>query len=717
MANQTAGPASVPPPANDRDVELGEVRTYTRSLSGPLGWVVLGLGVPIALVHIYFNVVALWPQLLQNAVHFAGFAVMCALIYPVSTRAAARRPNLTLAIDLAIGLAAAFCALYLVLSEERVFAQGQVLNTFDQICAVLLIVVAIEFTRRTTGWVIPIIIVVSLSYIWWLGPLLGGVFQFRGLSLEAVLFRNVFNDEGMFGIIARISSTFVFMFILFGAFLIRSGAGDFIVDLGRALAGRLVGGPGLVAVFASALTGTISGSAVANTASTGVITIPLMKRSGFPRPFAGAVEAAASTGGQLMPPIMGAGAFVMATYTQIPYTTIVAVSILPAILYFLTVGFFVRIEAKRHKIGGIEGEPVPRLIDVLKKGGPVFLLPLGALVGMLVAGFTPTFAAGYAILAVIAASWLTSKPMGPKAIVEALSLGARNMVMTAILLVTVGIIVNSIATSGVGNMFSLLVTEWSGGNLLIAMVLVALASLVLGMGLPVTAAYIVLVTLSAPALQQLIAEAQLLEALIDGTVPQAAQATFMLVNPEALSLLAAPMDPAAARSLLDGLPPDILPIVQEQVLSAEVLTLALLSAHLIIFWLSQDSNVTPPVCLTAFTAAAIAGSRPMATGFQSWKIAKGLYLVPLLFAYTNFIGGPIIDILQIFLFAVFGLYAFSAALQGYLESPIGWGTRAVLLLSAGALLWPSGLLIHLPGLAAFLTVFVLSRRRAAVIRL
>ncbi len=263
------------------------------------------------------------------------------------------------------------------------------------------------------------------------------------------------------------------MFILFGAFLVRSGAGEFIIDIARCIAGRLIGGPGFVAVLASGLTGTISGSAVANTVSTGVITIPLMKRAGFDPKVAGGVEAAASTGGQIMPPIMGAGAFVMSTYTQIPYLDIVAVAFLPAIMYFLSVAFFVRIEAKRRRVRQVD-DAAPRLATVLKRGGIAFVLPVTLLIVLLVRGFTPTYAAGVAILAVIAASWLTPHRMGVRAVLDALALGARNMVTTAVLLVAVGLIVNVIATDGIGNTFSLMISQWADGSLLIALVLIAL---------------------------------------------------------------------------------------------------------------------------------------------------------------------------------------------------------------------------------------------------
>lgn len=305
------------------------------------------VGVAVSLMHIYFNIFAVVPSLWQNALHFSGFAILCGLYFPFNAVKRDHRSTLSLVCDIGIALIAAASAIYMISMEDAIYARGVTLNMSEWIAGTILILCAIEFTRRTTGWIIPVLIVLALTYVGWWGTLISGVFKFGGLSAETILFRSVYGDDGLFGNIALISSSFVFMFILFGAFLLRSGAGDFVINLARAVAGKFVGGPGLVAVFASGLTGTISGSAVANTASTGVITIPLMKKAGFDPKFAAAVEASASTGGQLMPPIMGAGAFVMASYTQIPYTTIVAFSILPAILYFATIAFFVRIEAKK----------------------------------------------------------------------------------------------------------------------------------------------------------------------------------------------------------------------------------------------------------------------------------------------------------------------------------------------------------------------------------
>lgn len=668
--------------------------------TSPLERIIVVLAIVLSLSSIWMNTFANVSTLLQNGLHYAGFALLCALAIPFSQSDFAKKPALR-ALDIAFGVAVALSAIHLVIAESAIYDRGVRLVTLDWVAGVIVILGAIEFTRRTTGWIIPSLIIIALSYSTLWGVHVPGVFKFPGLSVETLMFRSIYGDDALFGTIARISATFVFLFIIFGAFLLKSGAGEFIINLSRAIAGKTIGGPGFVAVFASGLTGTISGSAVANTASTGVITIPLMKRAGFPSHFAGGVEAASSTGGQLMPPIMGAGAFVMAATTQIPYTTIIAVALLPAILYFATVAFFVRIQAKSSGSVGLTAEEQPPLMKVLREGGPQFILPIGLLIYLLVNGFSPTYAAGWAILTCIAASWLTPHRMGIRDILGALELGARNMIMTAILLCAVGLIVNIITTAGVGNTFSLMISNWSDGNLFIAIVLVALASLVLGMGLPVTAAYIVLGTLSAPALYQLILNGQIIDLLVAGGLPENAKAIFFLAAPDKITLLNAPMSVVQAKEMLDLIPPESKGLIIDNAFSPAVLATALLSAHMIIFWLSQDSNVTPPVCLAAFTAAAIAKAPAMKTGFYSWKIAKGLYFVPLLFAYTPFLSGDWPVMIEIFIFAIFGLWAISAAIEGYWENKLNIIMRVVVLAVGASLLWPLDRSFHIVGLVAF----------------
>ncbi|MCY4271003.1 MAG: TRAP transporter fused permease subunit [Gammaproteobacteria bacterium] len=635
--------------------------------SMPLRWAAFAF----ALFHVYCNVFASISELWLSAIHFGGFAAICALMGNESAELTRRLPAYWLNIGLAA--LAVSTAAYLIVFENALYARETEFIPSDFVFAIIALALAIEFTRRTTGWFMPALIVVSLSYILFLGRYIGGVFAFPGLNLETVLYRSYFTSEGMFGLTAQISSTFVFMFIIFGAFLLKSGAGDFIVRLAQCLAGRFTGGAGLVAVVGSGLMGSVSGSAVANTVSTGVITIPMMRKSGFQPRFAAGVEAASSTGGALMPPVMGAGAFVLASYTQIPYLTVIGASMLPAILYFLTVSFFIRIEAKRLGLAPQLAKDTEKVSTVLREGWH-FIIPIATLVAFLVSGRTPTTSAAFAIIGVIAASWISPRPMGAADIFDAVVNGVKTMVSTALLLVAVGIIINVVTTTGVGNAFSLMIAEWAGGSLLITLLLVALASLVLGMGLPVTASYIVLATLSAPLIFDLISASQLLEALQSADLPANVAATIDLFGGDA----------AVA---LQEMPLQMKQLIRAEMLPPELLTGMLLSAHLIIFWLSQDSNVTPPVCLVSFAAAGIAGTRPIATGFTSWKIAKGLYLIPVLFAYSPLISGGWAERLAVFVWACPGLYALAGLLQWHLEKPINAPIAAGLAVSAGLLLW------------------------------
>lgn len=694
------------------DQELQKYELPTRDAFPWVTKTIAVLGVLLSLAHIWFNTFSTLPELWISATHFVGFAMICALWYPANIRW--RDSKIALGVDVMIALAALACLIYIPLAEDALYARGVKFVTSDWVFAIMAIVIAIEMIRRTMGWFIPILIIVCLSYVVLWGKWAGGIFHFPGLSMETLLYRSFYSSEGMFGSISRISWSFVFMFILFGAFLVRSGVGDYIIDVSRAAAGKVIGGPGFIAVLASGLMGSVSGSSVANTVSTGVITIPMMKKAGFPSRFAAGVEAAASTGGQLMPPVMGAGAFIMASYTQIPYVDIVAVSFIPALIYFLSVAFFVRIEAKRSGVQKITTSD-ESFLKVLVSGW-YNLIPLFVLVTLLVQGFTPTYAAGLSILSVIVASWFSKEHrMGIKEIIDALEQGAKNMATTAVLLVGIGLVINVISTTGIGNTFSLMIDNWSGGDLLTMLVLITLASLVLGMGLPVTAAYIVLGTLSAPALYKLIAESQLVDMIAAGQLPEQAKAIFMLAAPDKLELLNAPMALEKAKELVELVPADFLDTLLQQSLGLEAVGLALLSAHLIIFWLSQDSNVTPPVCLTAFAAATIAKTPPMRTGLTAWKIAKGLYLVPLLIAYTQLIDWDPMTVITIGFFAIVGTYAMIGAIEGFLEGPLNWPIRALLAVIGIALVWPNiPLLVRVVCVALFIAIFIYSGRRPNV---
>ena len=678
-------------------------------------WLPTSLIVVFGLWHIATNLYLNEPGSWQNCIHFGGFALIAAISSP--TFRFEKDRAWAIGLDVLYGLLVFASACWIAYAEDGLYTrtlattgQSWQLTFFDWAAGLIAIFAAIDLTRRLTGWIIPVLIVVAMSYILFLGEVLPGAFRAASLPLSDVLFRSMYNDEGMFGIITTISSANIALFMIFGAFLVVSGASDFVIEFAKIVAGRFRGGSAFVAVLASALTGTISGSAVANTASTGVITIPLMKSNGFRPMFAAGVEASASTGGQIMPPIMGAGAFVMVSYTGIDYGTIVLYSIVPAILYFMSIAFIVRVEAMKHDIGVEAGN----IVDWKKlwAGALNFVLPLGVMTYLLVSGRTPSYAACFAIATLIVTSWFTPNKMTVPKICKAMVIGMKTATMTAILLVAVGLINNAVTTSGVANSFALMIAQWSQGSLLIALLLIALASLVLGMGLPVTAAYIVLAILSAPALSGMLADGLIVDQLVAGIADPAKAAMFALVDSPLVAKVATGMSPAEAQQLISAMPFELAVVIRPVLVDAASMTTFLLTAHLIIFWLSQDSNVTPPVCLAAFTAAGIAGSPPMATGVESWKIAKGLYIVPLIFAYTPMIGGDLYTVVHIGFFALFGMYAFTTLLQRYSEGPMPIWLYPVMIGGAALSFWPMELAANIAGAITVSSVVFFTSRAA-----
>ena len=694
------------------DIDTGFDKPFS---AGLLTWGIVFFG----LWHVATNLVISEPGYWQNCIHFGGFAFLAALSAPISKRLVVSKSCLL--IDIIYGVLVAASAAWIAYIEDDVYARtlsetGKTwqFDLLDWAAGLILIFAAIELTRRLTGWIIPILIITAMSYILFFGEAMPGAFRAASLPLSDVLFRSMYNDEGMFGIITTISSANIVLFMIFGAFLVKSGASDFVIEFAKIIAGRFRGGAAFVAVIASALTGTISGSAVANTASTGVITIPLMKANGFRPMFAAGVEAAASTGGQIMPPIMGAGAFVMVSYTGIDYGKIVLYSIVPAILYFFSIGFIVRIEAMKRDIGIEKATKIER--DKLVSGALNFIVPLGVMTWMLVSGRTPSYAACAAIGILILTSWFTPNKMTPKKISEAFLMGMKTSIMTAVLLVSVGLINNAVTTSGVANSFALMIAQWSQGSLLIAMTLIGLASLVLGMGLPVTAAYIVLAILSAPALAGMLADGMIVDQLVQGIKDPVKAAMFALVDSPHSVKVSAGMGIEEARSLVAAMPFELAVVVRPALVDPATMTTFLLTAHLIIFWLSQDSNITPPVCLAAFTAAGIAGSRAMATGVQSWKIAKGLYIVPLIFAYTPIIGGSFFEVAHVGFFSLFGIYALNVLIQNYSEGALKLWIYPLFIVGGALAFWPMETALNGIGAALVCGSALMSARNPRPIR-
>lgn len=593
-------------------------------------------GILTSLFHLWVNSIGIMPEIQRNAVHFGLILFMGFLIYPVNQKLASK----TFWLDYFLAILSLIIGFYLVFFEDALHARNEVPLIMDLVAASIAIILMLEITRRTSGLLIPVLAITFISYSLFLGKMIPGLWNFPGITVERLLYRMYFAPDGLFGTIATISSTFVFLFVLFAAFLLKSGAGEFIINLAVSLMGHTIGGPAKMAVFASGLMGSVSGSAVANTVGTGSITIPMMKKIGFAPKFAAAVEASASTGGQLMPPIMGAGAFIMAQWTQISYLKIVAVSFIPAIMYFLSVAFFIHLRAQKRGFKPIPKDELPRFMEVLKEGWN-FFIPIAVLMGLLIKGYTPTFSASLGILSIIIASWLNKKTrMGVK--------------------------------------FSMMISSIAGGSIFLTVVLIALASLVLGMGLPVTASYIVLAVLAAPSLVGLFMKDYLI-------------ANFGLTAEMA-------MDPSIVNQMVSLIPP-------------YVSVGALLASHLLIFWYSQDANVTPPVCLAAYSAAGIAGSKPLETGLESWKLAKGLYIIPLMFIYDPAIlfQGPVIDTVENVITGTIGLLVFAAFFEGFFVRPMNWFERITFAVLAFLFFWPETI-SNIIGLLGFAVVWFYLRK-------
>jgi TRAP transporter 4TM/12TM fusion protein len=400
--------------------------------------------------------------------------------------------------DVALLLVAAAAALYpsvnLNYIENRMYYVDDP-KVADYVFGGALIVMIIEATRRATGWALPVTALGFMAY----GVTAGD--QSLGIMLDQLYL----TTEGIFGIPLYVSATYVMLFILFGSFVERSGAGQLFMDFALAIAGHTSGGPAKVAVITSSLFGTVSGSAVANVMTTGTFTIPLMMRTGYRPAFAGAVEAVASTGGQLMPPIMGAAAFVMAEFLGVSYLSVAGFAVLPAVLYYVAVFMAVHFEARRIGLKGLPKADLPRMKQVLSERGHLFL-PLVVIIAVLLSGRSAAFAALCGIGSVIPTTWLrasTRRTFTLRAIVEALEGGARNTVVVALACACAGIVIGTITLTGLGLAFTGVVLALSQNSLILALFLTMLAGILLGMGLPTTPAYIVQVALLVPALVKL----------------------------------------------------------------------------------------------------------------------------------------------------------------------------------------------------------------------
>ena len=562
------------------------------------------------------------------------------ILYKSRQSSPASRPSI---IDI-LFVCLSVCAIgYWIIDYPNIANRAGAYTHLDIAMGAIGLIVSIEMSRRTVGWGLPIIATVGILYALF-GRSMPEVIENPGFTFREITEHCFFSQDGIFGIMANVMATYVILFIFFGAFLEKSGVGQFFIDLPMSVTGRSIGGAAKVSVVTSGFFGSVAGSAIANTVTTGAFTIPLMKRTGFRPHIAGAVEASASVGGQFLPPVMGAGAFLIAERTGIPYSKIALISIVPAVLYFLSVWVMVHFEAKKQGLEPIPEAEIPKLFVLLKTGW-YYLLPLVTLIGSLMRGYSAYRAAFFSILVTIAVSYFRSETrLTPKRILEAMITGAKNSLAIGGAVGTIGIIVGVINLTDLGSRFPDLVLSVAGDNRAIAILLLAAASLILGMGIPVTAAYLITSQLAVP----------------------------ILTSPE--------------------------------------MGISIIASHLIIFWLSQDSNITPPVALGAYAGAAIARADPWKTGWACFKFAKLLYIMPLLFAYTHILfTGTIIQNTMSVVTALVGTIIFSTVTMGFFMRKTRW-YESILLAIAAFLAYTNTPWTFIVAITLVGTVFVIQKR-------
>ena len=578
----------------------------------------------------------------NRAFYLLFTAILIFLSYPLGKKSSTGKPTifdfiLIILVTASIGY---WVDQYVPYAMERVSSP----NKWDTIMGIIAILVIVETSRRALGWAIPIIAFIFLLQLYY-GAYLPGKLSHSGLPFTRIIEFTFSTQEAMFGVITSTFATFVFPFMIFGAFLEKSGAGNFFMDLSASLTGKWRGGPAKIAVFSSALFGSISGSSVANVVASGTFTIPMMKKVGFKNHHAGAIEAISSTGGQVMPPIMGAGVFILATLTETEYLKIAGMNVIPAILFFTFIMLMVDLEAVKSGLKGLPPEDVPDFKKVFKKGWH-FFIPLIIVITLLFNGFSPDYGAFWGIVSILVLSWRNKETaMGPKEIFIGLIKGAQSNAAAGAAIGSLGIIIGGIILSGLGLKFSAVLVEFSGGSLIVTVLMVTLISVIIGMGSSTTGSYIILAVVAAPALIQL------------------------------------------------GVPE--------------------IPAHLVVFYAACLSNITPPVCVSAFAAAAIAKADPMKTGFAALKFGTTLVLIPLSFVYVPelLFQGEIHRIILVAISYVFGYATLAVGIQGrdYFFGTINNFTRLLFFISSVCFLLPLIYWLKLLGIVILILAYVLAK--------
>ncbi len=642
-----------------------------RTLAGWSFWVSGAVALALTAFQLWTAAVGTLPGVLQRSVHLTFTIALVFLFYPPVRSVRQRRLPWY---DVILAGLGAYAAAYVTIHHEALLQRVGVPAATDVAMGVILIVLVLEGTRRAVGWWLPLITAAFIAYTF-VGPWMPELLSHRGYTVRRVVGQLYLTTEGLFGIPLGVAATFVFAFVLFGAVLERTGAGEYLIRVAFSLVGHTRGGPAKVAVVASAFMGTISGSSIANTATTGSMTIPLMKRVGFRPDVAGGIETAASGNGQLMPPIMGAAAFVMAEWLRVPYLEIAKAAALPAIIDQLALLGAVHLLALKHGIRGLPKSELPPVLRTVLSGFH-FMLPVGVLLYYLVvkeytaltSAFMAIVSAAAIFLLASAIQGLRRRPVVPGEaaaagpgpalreaglrLVQACYLGARNMASVSLTCACAGIIVGVVTLTGVGLNLSGIVVDLSAGSLFLGLFLTMLACLVLGMGVPTTPTYIIMATLTAPALVAL------------------------------------------------G--------------ETQGLAIPIIAVHMFVFYFGILADDTPPVGLAAYAAAGIARADPFRTGLQAFKLDMRTFLLPYMFITAPamlLIDTTWYEATWIFVTATVGMYGLAAAMQGWLITEARWWERLVLFAAAVSLVKP-GLYTDLAGLVGLALIYLVQRRRA-----
>ena len=546
--------------------------------------------------------------------------------------------------DYILAVVACFAVLYLMFNWTDIAMRSGTPILLDIIIGTVLILLLLEASRRIIGPALSIIAILFTLYAF-LGPYMPSIFAFKGVSLTKYMSQIALSTEGIYGIPLDVSANTVFLFVLLGSMLDKVGAGHFFNDLAISLLGKYKGGPAKAAVVSSGLTGIVSGSSIANVVTTGTFTIPLMIKVGYPAKIAAATEVAASTNGQLMPPIMGAAAFIIAEYLSLPYLEVIKAAALPAVVSYFALFYITHLEASKLGMKGLPKADIPQFTKVLKNGF-FYLIPLIVLLyELIIIRHTPKLAAYNAIISLIIIVFIQEiygaikdkrnikKALNNilKKLVKGLIAGSRNMLSVALATATAGVVVG-IVTMGIGSMIVQIVETISGGNIFLLLLITAIASLILGMGLPTTATYIVMASITVPVIIKISA--------------------IYSISP-----------------------------------------IPAISAHLFCFYFGILADDTPPVGLAAYTAAAIARSDPIATGVQGFIYDLRTAVIPFMFVFNPelilFKITNIFQIILIFGMAVVGVFAFTNAVQGWFVVKNKWYEIPIFLLSSVILFYPA----------------------------